>query len=110
MFLFPEGVDEISKIPYFWPLLLQQPEQCAKHFTSITRFCATNCEEGSLSHPVYRGESKDQRGEATSPGSLSWEAAPHVCRGDLCAPPSGGVLGRCVPTLGQVGQKHQLRR
>lgn len=62
----------MSKIPYFWPLLLQELEQWAKHYKHhlMPRLQQT-LKKVPFSPPVYRGERKDQRGGVTFPRSLS---------------------------------------
>lgn len=61
---------------------------------SLDSVLATNGRD-SPPLPVYRGESRDQRGAAASPGPLSWGVAAHAYSGAPVRHPVEGSWGGC---------------
>lgn len=100
MFSFPEGVDEISKSPHFWPLLLREPEQGAKRFTSISRFCACNKRKRlPLTPSLQRGKQEPERAAQLGSGCPRLQRAPvlHPVEGSWGVPTLGHRCG-ATPT------------
>lgn len=89
MCLFPKGWLKFLRFPYSG--CFKQPKLCAEHLISITILCLQPAvKRAPLTSRVYRGESKDQRGEATSPGSPQLGSGSPRLPWDTCAHPVEG--------------------